>query len=132
MPKSKIDLPNGTKITIEGSVEDVAKIVSLYKAPAVPAEIIRKEKPRLRGRARKPKRGPIQYIRELKASGFFKEKRTDEDVRKILDSEGHIYGRGSVARCLLELVRRKDLGRIREIHQGKKKKKKIWVYVHRA
>ena len=53
-------------------------------------------------------------------------------ARKTLDAEGHIYGRGSVARCLLGLVRRKELGRIREIHQGKKKKKKIWVYVHRA
>lgn len=132
MAKSSINLPNGTKIKIEGSAEEVAKIVSLYKAPAVPAEIIRKEKPSSRGRARKPKKGPSQYILELKESGFFKKKQTDEDVRRALDAKGHIYDRATIARTLLEFVRNKKLGRVKETVEGKKKKKKIWVYVDRA
>ena len=40
MAKANIKLPNGTKITIEGNDEEVAKILSLIKASVPPPEIL--------------------------------------------------------------------------------------------
>jgi len=70
--KANIDLPDGTRIVVEGSVDEVAKIVSLVQGTAEgPSD--RRVKP---SPTRKTRRGAKDYIRELKDEGFFGEKRS--------------------------------------------------------
>jgi len=119
MAKANIDLPDGTKIVIEGSVDEVAKVVSLVQGRTDHPPT---QKPRPAA-ARKTKVGIKDYIRELKAEGFFTEKRSLGDVKTALETRGHIYAVTSLSGKMLELVRSKELGRIKE---GRK-----WMYVHR-
>jgi hypothetical protein len=120
MAKANIDLPDGTKILIEGSVEEVAKIVSLVQGtPSQPSAPKAEAVP-----AKKTKHGIKDYVLELKAEGFFKDKRALPDVQKALEARGHIYAMTSLSGPMLELVRSKELGRVKENRK--------WMYVHRG
>lgn len=127
MAKANIDLPDGTKIVIDGSVEEVARIVALVQeaagAPSVagrkpakkleaPPPIKKKARPTLKS-----------FVRELKDEGFFKEKRELRAIKKALDAKAHIYAITHLSGVMLNLVRNRELGRLKE--SGK------WFYVHR-
>ena len=115
MPKANINLPNGTKIIIEGSVEDVAKIISLVKEPRHQPKKTRKPKAKTeRTKKKKEKKGPTFYILELKKRGFFKDKRMLEDVIKVLKTKGQIYPSTTISPIMLKLVRKEELKRLKE------------------
>jgi len=120
MAKANANLPDGTRIVIEGSADEVAKIVSLVQgiSDQHPAQ-----KPATRP-AKKTKPGIKGYVRELKAEGFFKENRLLADVKKALDARGQIYKTTSLSGAMLELVRHKELGRVK----GSRNK---WMYIYK-
>lgn len=119
MAKANIDLPDGTKITIDGSVEEVAKIIGLVQGNEKKVTSSkRKSLP-----TKTSKKGIKDYILDLKEEGFFKERKSIADVKDALESRGQIYAVTSLSGPLLDLVRNKDLGRVKEDQK--------WMYVHR-
>jgi len=127
MTKANIDLPDGTKIVIDGSVDEVAKIVALVQGatrppPAAERKPIKKPEAPLATK-KKAKPGLKSFVRELKEEGFFEEKRTLRTIKEALDAKAHIYRISHLSGVMLELIRDRELGRLKE--RGK------WVYVHR-
>ncbi len=123
MPKAQLILPDGTKVAIEGSTEEVAKLLNTFAQPGMPQP---RHANRVRGNAkssasRQGKIGPSSYILELRNEGFFKNKRNLGDVRKKLEEQGHIYARTTLSPLLIKFVRNKELRRIKD--------GKHWVYV---
>ena len=128
MAKANIDLPNGTKIQIDGTSEEIGKILELYKSEGKDDKEIDKQKKKTKHKTnktgrKKAKSGPKQYIRELKTAGFFKVKKNIKEVQKKLEEKGHIYLMNELSTPLRNLVQDSELGRIKE--------KDGWVYVNR-
>ena len=76
MAKANVDLPNGTKIKIDGTSEEIGKILELYKSEGKGDEEIDKLKKKTKHKTnktgrKKSKSGPKQYIRELKTCRLF-------------------------------------------------------------
>jgi hypothetical protein len=123
MTNAKIELPNGTKIEIEGSPDDIQRVInaigkqeenkSIKSDKAPPAEIPK----------RKEKVGITGLILELKQQGFFKQKRELKEIQEKLESEGYIYPVTTLSPILIRFVKDRELGRIKE--NGK------WKYVNR-
>ena len=128
MASANIDLADGTKITIVGTPEEIARIIELYgRGPQLPSknEPVLKapwrarpgRQPSARGRS-----GAMQHIRSLNEEGFFHERQTIASVQKKLEEIGHIYPQTHLSTPLRRLVQSKELRRLKE---GKN-----WVYVH--
>lgn len=127
MAKASLNLPNGTKVNIEGTAEDVALLLSRYSQPSGPTKgrrkkgVKRKKSKGAPSGARKTRKGPTGLITDLADEQFFKTKRMLSDIQKKLEEKGHIYAQTSLSPALVRLVRKKVLRRLRE--------KKGWVYV---
>ena len=128
MAKANLVLPDGTKVNIEGTAEEVAVLLAKFSQPA-DETIVRKKKGRKKKKpsessVRPPKvsrKGPQTLIAELAEEGYFKSKRTIGDIQKKLEEKGHIYAPTSLSPPLLRLTRKKTLRRIKE--------KNVWVYL---
>jgi len=127
MAQAHLTLPDGTKVNIEGTAEEVATLLTKFSGTLKPAESVGKpSRKRAPGRSaaknQRPKqRGPKCLIEELIQEAYFKSKRTIGDVQKKLEEKGHIYALYSLSTPLLRLTRSKTLRRIKE--------KDGWVYV---
>lgn len=126
MAKANLTLPDGTRVLIEGTAEEVATLLAKCSQPTIKTRKI-KQKQRAKSAttskaARKAKKGPVGYITELVDEGFFKTKRTLPEIQKKLEEQGHIYAQTSLSPALLNLTKKRALRRIKE--------KKNWVYVH--
>ncbi len=121
MAKADINLPNGTKITIDGNVDDITKILDLIKNDSQAKSINNKKDLSIQA---KKKSGAKEHIRNLKAEGYFKQKRTIGDIQKSLKESGYIYETTSLSKPLLELTQAKELARINENGQ--------WAYIQRS
>ena len=120
MPKATIEKPDGTNIIVDGTPEQVARILQLVEDSSMEAE----SRPRRAPRKEKSKTTIKGLILELKREGFFKEKRSLSEVKAELASRGHIYSSASLSPKLLALVLDdKELWRVKEGGS--------WVYVHR-
>ena len=128
MATAKIETDTGTKISVEGSVEEVTKIISLFtkQRPISTPTVVTNENIL----SQKKKTGQskcastlVCYIQELKESGFFDTPKLTALVKKKLDQEGHFYPMQSVSTCLINRNAKKELGRVKE---GNK-----WAYVKR-
>ncbi len=69
--------------------------------------------------------GATSIILQLKSEGFFKTKKALGEVQAELEKKGHIYPTTSLSPLLLLLVKRGELGRLRDNNNNN------WVYVHR-
>lgn len=121
MARAHLICPDGTKVAIAGTPEEVARLVERLSG-----SVGTSRKSSVKDRARKKilkSSGPVGYVRTLKEEGFFKSKRTLSDIQKKLEEKGHIYALTSLSPALLRVVRSRDLGRIKE--GG------IWKYVNR-
>jgi len=121
MAKANLTLPDGTKVAITGTPQEVAGLVERLSSP-----IVTSKRPAKKSHSqKKPPQasGPVGYIRDLKGEGFFKSKRTISDIQKTLEEKGHIYALTSLSPALLRVVRSRELGRIKE--GG------VWKYVNR-
>ena len=128
MPTANLTLPNGTTVTIEGTADEVAILLSKCSGGSGTADdeqpsgrkTVRK---RASSKGKKPKRkGPLILIEELVGEDYFKSKRTIGDVQKRLEEKGHIYAQNSLSPGLLKLTRDKRVLR-------RLKEKGAWVYV---
>ena len=135
MAKANITLANGTVVKIDGTVDEIKALLEIYSHNEWPQSKNRDGSGKSRQRKmklqrgsgekknRKVKKGPKGYIAELKSEGFFKAKRTINEVQAKLEENGHIYPLNELSTPLRKLVNDKELGRIKE--------KDKWVYFNR-
>ncbi|MBI2338773.1 MAG: hypothetical protein HYU99_00155 [Deltaproteobacteria bacterium] len=85
MAKVTLNLPDGTKAYIEGSIEEIKNILSLHGLKkGVPTNL--KEK----SRSNKAKAtGPRGWLRELVEEGFFKQPKFMKNMLEELKSRSH-------------------------------------------
>jgi hypothetical protein len=129
MASANIKSATGAKITVEGTPTEIAQIIAAIEQ----TRPFTKASERVNSHASSTKRnrsssngksrGPTGYVSELKNDGFFKERRSLNDVRLALEQNGHIYPRTTLSPVLLALVKSKELGRVKSGH--------TWAYVHR-
>lgn len=125
MVRAEIKLPSGATVVVEGSQEEVQFVLNAYagregKAKASSEHSLLK---RVQGQRSNAPKGLTALIRELKEEGFFSAKRSLKDVQEKLAEKGHIYPRTSLSPTLIDLIRRRELGRFKE--------NDVWVYVSR-
>jgi hypothetical protein len=123
MAKAEIILPNGTKINIEGTSEEIIKIKEAItheekNYSKQNTSSIQKSS----SSKRSSKEGPLVRIRNLIEDNFFKEKRTIEDVRKKLEEKAIFYKVSDLSTSLIRLVKKGELRRLKEENQ--------WRYVN--
>lgn len=123
MTKAKIEMENGTKITIEGTPEDVSTAIKLMqelrpytKKTKVISKDSKEQKIKSSG-----KKGIRDRTRELISDGFFKKQRSLHNVKDELENKGHIYPVTSISPTLIRLVRTRELRRLKD--------NKKWTYV---
>ena|ERR1700733_3623929 len=133
MPTANIELTDGTKIAIEGSPEEIARVIALYQQPkvgmpapfrhepALPTPSRKSRKPRRAGAPGRSRNGIMQQLRLLITEQFFDERQTLAGVQMKLEQNGHIYSQNQISTPLRRLVVSRELRRLRE---GKN-----WIYV---
>jgi hypothetical protein len=127
MPKANVVLADGTKVTIDGTADEVAALLQRISGSAQqPLDGDSKKRTGRRrrkaiaaasgkgGSARTTPKGPADYLRDLVATNYFKIKRGLGDVQKKLEEGGHIYAVTHLSPVLLRAVRAKELRRIKE------------------
>ncbi len=134
MAKANLVLPDGTTVTIDGTVDEVALLLERFSktggasgaakgrtsraARSIPDSTGKGE----RQKSKSKRTGPTDYIRELIGDGYFKSKREIGSVKDRLEESGHIYPVTSISGPLFRLVRSRELRRVKE--DG------VWKYVH--
>ena len=129
-PKASLVLPDGTRVTIEGTADQVAALVNQVAGGNQVAGVSKsKSRARRRGTAATPTarpktaaKGPADHIRDLIADGFFATKQGLGDVKDKLEERAHIYPITSLSPVLFRLVRLRELRRIKEAG--------VWKYVN--
>lgn len=126
MAKATMILPDGTKVTIDGTAEEVATLLKRVsqggpvagsgKTPSGARAVTKTPAAR-----KKAIKGPVGHISALRDEGFFKSRQTLPDIQRKLEEQGQIYAQSSLSPALVRLVRKHELRRIKE--------KKGWVYV---
>src|SRR5438876_1131695 len=104
MPIANVVLADGTKVTIDGTPDDVAALLRRISGTALqtPHGSLIKKTSRLRrkvvaagsgkgGSVRTTPKGPADYVRDLVTANYFNAKRGLGDVQKKLEEAGHIY-----------------------------------------
>jgi hypothetical protein len=128
MAKANLIMPDGTKVQIEGTADEVAVLITRCSSAPDPSvggrrTSLKKRKPGKHSSAASGKRkdGPTVFINQLATDGFFKSKRSLPNIQKKLEELGHIYAQSSISPILTRLTRKRALRRIKE--------KDGWVYV---
>lgn len=118
MTKAQITMRGGTKVTIEGTPNEVAALLALLErgATARPSS-----EPNSRPREATAKAGPVSLLSELIDGGFFKKPKELSAIKLALEEQGHFYPVTTLSPLLLRLVRKRQLRRIKD--------KKRWLYV---
>jgi hypothetical protein len=117
MVKAIIELKNGTKVSVEGTPEEVARTKELMIAKE------RNELIRRRIKRGQKRRGPLSLILELKVENFFDKPRTIGEVKQKLEEKTYYYPQSSLSPALIRLVKQGEFGRLKK--DGK------WVWVKR-
>jgi len=126
MAKAEIATSTGTKITIDGSADEIASILSIYKdKPCKDPDILLVKNNQDSGSKKRPKSKLTleDYILDLKSTGFFDTPKKTAFVKEKLDQESHFYPMQSVSTRLIRMNEKRQLGRIKEGDQ--------WAYVKR-
>jgi|ERR1700722_1817931 hypothetical protein len=133
MPTANIELPDGTKVAIDGSPEEIARVLALYQQPRgggssppphEPAHRSSGGKSHKAGRSdagARSRNGIMQQLRSLIAEGFFDARQTLENARAKLEEHGHIYAQNQISTPLRRLVVSRELRRLRDGDN--------WIYV---
>jgi hypothetical protein len=123
VPKANVVLADGTKVTIEGTADEVAALLERISGGSVQspgggrpigAGRRRRKSAAKSGSAKATAKGPADYIRKLVTEDFFKTKRGLGDVQAKLEEGAHIYPVTHLSPVLFRLVRGKELRRIKE------------------
>lgn len=134
MATANINLADGTKVVIDGSPEEIARVLILYRqtpTSSLSAEmlgnvgngpVVQSEATTRRADSKsRASSGAMPHIRGLIADGFFDERRSLAAVQSKLEEDGRIYPLTHLSTPLRRLVVNKELRRLRN---GKN-----WVYV---
>ena len=125
MVHARIKTKRGTEIEIESDKETVKEIVAfLQKREEQEARsrefMIHRRDELVHGR---PPATLTEAITKLKSEGFFKKKRTISDIKNELARKGFHYPSTTLSAVLIHLLRKGELGRLKEDKQ--------WRYVQR-
>lgn len=119
MVKAEIKTKAGTNIIIDGSEEEVKKILGAF--------YVEEETKNVTDSILKTKENTkltiADMILELKEEGFFKEPKSLIEIKNILSQKGHIYPMTTLSSQIIRLLRKRYLGRIRNENK--------WKYVNR-
>jgi hypothetical protein len=128
MAKADFTLSDGTAVSLDGSPDEVARLLELLTARAgvrarpvdgrAAASRVRKRAAAATGSRRS---GPTDFVLELRQEGYFNTKRSLKDILQRLEEKGHIYARTSLSPVLVRLVRRRELRRVKD--------DRTWAYV---
>jgi len=118
MAKAHITTKSGTKVTIEGTADEVADLVARFEgAPSALPE----EQAKSRTRRTAQKVGLMSLISQLIDGGFFKKPKELGAIKLALEEQGHFYPVTTLSPLMLRLVRKRELRRIKD--------KNRWLYV---
>jgi hypothetical protein len=117
LTKATVTLPSGTKVVIEGTVDEVEAVLKRYERPS------KKLSGRLHSKGATTDRKLGDYVIELREAGLFKKPQGLADIRNALQAEGHIVPVTTLSGVMLGLVKARQLRRFRE--------DKTWKYVNR-
>lgn len=119
MAKAHIVTSEGTKVSIEGTPEEVAAVVARIENKSPPPN--QKKTQPAEHREKKSKLGPQDHLSTLIDQGFFKKPQGLGAIKTALEEQGYFYAVTSLSSVVLRLVRKRELRRIKE--------KKLWKYV---
>ena len=114
--KAEIKKKDGTSIIIDGSEEEVKRLLDL----------IHEDEPVKTQKTKETKKGRMSIgdmIFELKEEGFFNSQKSLVEIKNALSAKGGIYEVTTLSASLIRLVRKRNLGRV--------KRDKKWMYVKR-
>lgn len=121
MAKAHITTEQGTKITVEGTPEEVSALVKhLGYTGKQPTTGDNQRGSGKISRNSREKSTPVNLISNLIDGGFFKKPKDLAAVKVALEEVGHVYPVTTLSPVLLRLVRKRQLRRLKE--------KKKWVY----
>ncbi len=121
MAKATIKSSTGAIITVEGSEEEVSKILSAYEKASVVGrakQAIARHKAVKRDD--KKREGAGDLVIKLREEGFFNKPKGLGEVSEALEAEGFLYPTTSLSGVVLGLVKKRELRR--------KKVDGRWVY----
>jgi hypothetical protein len=120
MAKAHLTTQSGSKITIEGTSDEVARLVTLLgEGPRSPRSERGSDKKATKTRD-KQKATPINLVSSLIDAAFFRKPKDLAAVKVALEEMGHYFPVTTLSPVLLRMVRRRQLRRIKE--------KKRWLY----
>jgi len=121
MPKAIIKSRTGASITIEGTKEELATILSDFERASTVREMKSKvTKDVVKKRDENKRRAASDLIVELREDGFFSKPKTLGEIAEALERLGYIYPTTTLSGVVIGLVQKKLLGRKKDA--GK------WVY----
>jgi hypothetical protein len=130
MAKVKIVTDEGTKIEVEGTPEEVAKIMNVYQRGGASKKSIepsggtsKKDKKFLKKNSTSSTM--TDSIRELIVNGFFDKPRGLAEIKTKLEEEGVFIAITSLSERVLFLTKKRDLRRTKDSKTSR------WVYVKR-
>jgi hypothetical protein len=125
MARAQLITKLGTKVSIEGTVDEVADLLARFegehrepKSTGSSLSMLRSTKP---SRSKKAVTSPANLISEFTESGFFSTPKDLNAIKVALQEQGHFYPATSLSPTLLRLVRKRQLRRMKD--------NKRWVYV---
>jgi hypothetical protein len=120
MPKAQITTKSGTKITIEGTTDEVTLIVERIQGSVPASKTPRQSKSAAPKSAARKKVTPMNLVLMLIEDGFFKKPKELLAVKEALQERGHYFPVTTLSPSLLRIVRKRQLRRIKE--------DKRWLY----
>jgi hypothetical protein len=121
MAKATIKSTTGAVITIEGSEEEVSRILSVYEKTSVVGHAKQAiARSRATKREDKKREGAGDLVVGLREAGFFDKPTGLGEISDALEEKGFLYPTTTLSGVVLGLVKRKELRR--------KKVEGRWVY----
>jgi len=120
MPKAKITTKEGTLITVEGTDNEVVSIIRTINEKE---NIKTYKKASVKKEEKVPKFSATDLILSMREDGFFDKPKSLIEIKCALEEQGYFYPITTLSGTVLDLVRKRSIGRIK---QGKK-----WFYVKR-
>ena|ERR1700733_11086283 len=125
MAKANITTKDGTTIQIDGTAEEIAKLVACFggQGAGIASSETRSASPRRKARTKpgskaksagKAKTGPASLVADMISEGSFKKPKVLTTVMTELKQGGHFYNDASIAVALLRAVKHKALRRVKE------------------
>ena len=118
MAKAQLVTKDGTKVTLEGSHEEIAALIARLDGAASAGKARRPAPTKAKGTSKPTLTG---LLGDLIDSGFFKKPKGLGAIKAALEEAGHFYPVTTLSPIVLSLVRRKMLRRIKD--------KNKWTYV---